>query len=145
MFNRFTKSATAVVVAAEQEARSLGSPSIEAEHLLLAYASGPYSPPLDRDRLLAGLAADFEASLRAAGVAEETIASAPPARPSRKVGFAASSKSALERAYSVAKARGDRRIEARHVALGALTAERGTVPRALRAAGLEPEELRERF
>jgi ATP-dependent Clp protease ATP-binding subunit ClpA len=144
MFNRFTKGAKEVVVAAEEQARSLGSSSIEAEHLLLAYAAAAPRPALDRERLLSALEADFESSLRAAGVSEETIAAAPPPSPTGKPGFGTSSKAALENAFRAAKERGDRRIEARHVALGVLAARRGTVPRALQAAGLEIDELREK-
>ena len=149
MFNRFTKEAKAVVVGAEAEARALGAPSIEAEHLLLAYAkSDPAalaSAGLDHDSLLAAIRSDFEGSLRAVGVSDETIRSAPPARPRRKPRFAASSKAALESAFVTAKSAGERRIEARHVAQGVLSAKRGTVPRALRSAGLEAGALREQL
>ncbi len=145
-FSRFTKDAKAIVVTAEEEARSLGSAAIEAEHLLLAYAASTPAPAaIDRETLIDALEADFESSLRAAGVAEKTIAAAPPPYRSRKPGFGASSKAALESAFRIAGEGGERRIEARHVALGTLAAKRGTLPRALRAAGLEPGELRQRL
>jgi len=149
MFERFTKGAKEIVMSAEGEARALGSPSIEAEHLLLAFtgsaaSSGLAAAGLDRDALLRAIESDFEGSLRAVGVSEETLASAPRRRRHRKLSFGASSRSALERAYVTAKERGDRRIEASHVALGVLAAKRGTVPHVLRSAGFEVAELRTR-
>jgi hypothetical protein len=45
MFERFAKSARNVVAAAEDEARALGSRSVEAEHLLLALAGAQSAAP----------------------------------------------------------------------------------------------------
>ena len=47
MFERFAKSARNVVVAAEGEARALGSAAVEAEHLLLALAGPRGTAPGD--------------------------------------------------------------------------------------------------
>lgn len=131
MFDRFTKEAREVVKRAEAEAREAGSRTIEAEHLLLA-AGGAVG--LDREDLLRAFAQELRHSLDAAGVG----LGAPEPRP---IGvaprFATSAKAALERALAIAADRGDRRIGARHVALGAALAERGTVPRALRLAGID--------
>jgi len=147
MFNRFTKEARSLVEVAEEEARRLGSPSVEAEHLLLAYAATHPSPEgvgasgLTREALIDALRSEFESSLRGVGVSDDLIAEAPDRRPVRKLRLGASLKIALERAVETAAARGDRRIAARHVALGVLLAKRGTVPRALRLAGFDPEAL----
>jgi len=148
MFNRFTKDARAIVVRAEEEARSLGSPTIEAEHLLLAFTASTPPPPglvetdLTHEALLEAIRSDFESSLRAVGVSEESFAGAPVQRSTRKLRLGASFKSALKSAVATATSNGDRSIGARYVALGVLSAKRGTVPRALRSAGFEPEDLR---
>lgn len=149
MFERFTKDAKQIVMVAEKEAKALGSPSIEAEHLLLGYTSSPASSNLaaaglDRGALLEAIESDFETSLRAVGVSEHILAAAPRQGRARKPSFGASSRTALEKAYMAAKERGSRRIEASHVAHGVLSAKRGTVPHALRSAGFELAELREK-
>jgi ATP-dependent Clp protease ATP-binding subunit ClpA len=146
MFERFTKDARAVTIRAQQEARALGSPTIEAEHLLLALAdrSGGVlaEAGLDREGVRAALDAEAERSLAAAGVAWDVpspvIASAAPR-------FATSSKLALERALRAAVERGDRRLTADHVLLGILRAEVGTVPRALAIAGIDRAALAARI
>ena len=131
MREAFTQEARSVVTRAEDEARDAGSRTIEAEHLLLA-ASGPVG--LDRTEIADALAEEWRASLDAAGVG---VAIPEPSRRGGRVKFGASAKLALERALRVAVDRGDKRIEARHVALGVLAAERGTVPRALERAGVD--------
>jgi len=147
MFERFSKDARTVVKQAEQEALALGSPTIEAEHLLLALADERVGGPaaallrdegLDPDGVHAALERETELSLAVAGVslADFTLPETPPA-PRRKPRVAASTRRALERALKTAAARGDRRIGSRHVLVGVLRAEVGTVPRALAAAGVD--------
>ena len=46
MFERFTREARLVVANAEAEARELGSPTIEAEHVLLALTRIDRSTPV---------------------------------------------------------------------------------------------------
>lgn len=148
MFNRFTKDARAVVTAAEEEARSSGARSIEAEHLLLACTSSVTElaeAGLGHDALAAALEASFTANLRSVGVPAELSESAPLERSVGKLRFGTSAKIALEQTLKAAMACGDRRIESRHVALGVLRARRGTVPRALSAAGIDRDELSSRI
>ena len=145
MFERFTQDARQVVKAAETLARELGSPTIEAEHLLLALADREpvlADAGLDHDGLLAALEAERDRSLVAVGIsaADFDLPTAPVARPR----FAASSKRALERAVRAALARSDKRIAGGHILLGVLAAEAGTVPRALAVAGVDRVELRDR-
>jgi ATP-dependent Clp protease ATP-binding subunit ClpA len=145
MFERFTQDARQVVKAAETLARELGSPTIEAEHLLLALADREpvlADAGLDHDGLLAALEAERDRSLVAVGIsaADFDLPTATVARPR----FAASSKRALERAVRAALARSDKRIAGGHILLGVLAAEAGTVPRALAVAGVDRVELRDR-
>jgi ATP-dependent Clp protease ATP-binding subunit ClpA len=153
VFERFSREAKDVVKRARDEAAELRSPTLEAEHLLLALAAPASGPPatvlvdagLDRERLLAAFEAELEGSLEAIGVpAAELLEQAPPS------GWGAprwgtSAKLALERSLRAAEARHDRRILSAHLLLGVLRAEVGTLPRALRRAGVEPAELAARI
>ena len=143
-FERFTKDARTAVVGARHQARTLGHHTIESEHLLLALATRPefHALGLDRDELANALAREEERSLAAVGIAADELEPAVSARAPRRLQFATSAKLALQRAMAVAVARGDRRLDAGHVLLGVLAAERGRVPRALRIAGIDVEELR---
>jgi ATP-dependent Clp protease ATP-binding subunit ClpA len=145
MFNRFARDARAVVSHAVGIAREQGSPRVEAEHLLLAVvrddcpaARAMDAHGLDYDGLAAALERETERSLAAVGVAAEAGPFSPSVEEPR---FATSAKLALERALRAAVARRDRRIACAHVALGVLRAEVGTVPRALRIAGVDRAEL----
>ena len=146
MFERFTRDARQVVKSAETLAGGLGSPTIEAEHLLLALADcQPVLADfgLDHDGVLAALDEERARSLHAVGIsaADFDLPHAPPTRPR----IAASSKLALERAVRAAVARSDKRIAGRHLLLGVLAADAGTVPRALAFAGIDRQELRDRL
>jgi ATP-dependent Clp protease ATP-binding subunit ClpA len=145
MFERFTHDARQVIKSAETLASGLGSPTIEAEHLLLALADcQPVLADfgLDHDGVLAALDEERTRSLLAVGVsaADFDLPPAPLTRPR----MAASSKLALTRAVRAAVARSDKRIAGGHVLLGVLAAEAGTVPRALAIAGIDRQELRDR-
>ncbi len=131
MIDRFTRTARAAVTRAEEEARLSGSRTIEAEHLLLA-TSGAVG--LDRTAVEAALAAEWRASLDTVGVDR---AIPPPVRYAGRMRFGASAKLALERAVT----RADGRIGMRDVALGVLSAELGTVPRALKRADVDTSHL----
>lgn len=152
MFERFTREARFVVTGAEAEARELGSPAIEAEHLLLALTRLEQTTPvaavladtgLDREALLEALDAERERSLMAVGISIGDF-ELPPPRPAEKPRMSATAKSALENALRIALERSDRRIEAGHILLALLRAEAGTVPRALREAGTDKRELADR-
>jgi ATP-dependent Clp protease ATP-binding subunit ClpA len=147
MFGRFVTDARRVVVrAADHEAQSLGSATVEAEHLLLALAAERDTPAgrlladtgLDPDGLRAALERETERSLAAVGVTLSDFEL--PEQPSAmrdSARFATSAKRALERSLQVAVARKDRRITAPHLLVGILRADLGTVPRALEAAGVD--------
>jgi ATP-dependent Clp protease ATP-binding subunit ClpA len=149
MLERFVKDARKVAAEAQEEARTLGSSSVEAEHVLLALsrdASGIAGEVLERAgldyaRVLDALESEFERSLMAVGLSVHAFdlpAAAPFAGRPR---WGASAKLSLERALEVARARGDRRVESAHILLALLDAEEGTVPRALRDARVDPAAL----
>ena len=141
---RFTKDARAAVVAAREEARRSGDHTVESEHLLLALAARPEFG-LDRDLIADALAREEEQSLAAVGVAAGELDPPAGVRARRDPRFATSSKLALQRALAAAARRGDRRLTAGHVLLGVLAAEHGRVPRALRIADIDVEDLRTRI
>ena len=143
-FERFTRDARAAVVAAREEARRNGQHTVESEHLLLALAARPEFE-LDRDRLADALAHEEEQSLAAVGVAASELEPRTGGRARREPQFATSSKLALQRAVAAAAKRGDRRLTAGHVLLGVVAAEHGRVPRALRIAEIDVDELRARI
>jgi ATP-dependent Clp protease ATP-binding subunit ClpA len=153
MFERFTKDARTVVKDAEAEAHSLGSPAIEAEHLLLAIARHPDKPAgralaevgLDHHGVHHALEAETDRSLLAVGITPAELE--PPGGPVATTGrirVAASARLALERALRAALDRDSRRIEPAHILLGILRAEAGTVPRALAIAEVDRNELSDR-
>ncbi|HET8759066.1 MAG TPA: Clp protease N-terminal domain-containing protein [Solirubrobacteraceae bacterium] len=144
MFERFSREAREVVRAAEAEATDLGSPTIEAEHLLLALTDRVAALPavgLDRDGVLTALEAERDRSLAAVGVSATGFEPSPLAGRPR---FATSAKSALELALREALTRGDRRILPGHLLLGVVRPQAGTVPRALEQAGVDRDDLRAR-
>ncbi len=143
-FERFTRDARAAVVAAREEARSSGQHTVESEHLLLALAARPEFG-LDRDHLVDALTHEEEQSLAAVGVAASELEPRTRGRARREPQFATSAKLALTRAMAGAAKRGDRRLSAGHVLLGVIAAEHGRVPRALRIAEIDVDELRARI
>jgi ATP-dependent Clp protease ATP-binding subunit ClpA len=146
--NRFTKEARLVVGDSIRVARDLGAPSVEAEHLLLAVAAGDApvarvlsDAGLDFDGLAAALVAETTRSLAAVGVTADALSFSPFVERPR---LATSAKLALERSLKVAVARNDKHIGSEHIALGALRATTGTVPRALECAGVDRVALTQR-
>ncbi|MEA2294073.1 MAG: hypothetical protein QOE86_1712 [Solirubrobacteraceae bacterium] len=140
MFERFAKTARVVVEGAYHEARSTGSATIEAEHLLLALTDCPDVAPalgFDHATLADALDVEFAAALDVVGVSVTTYGPPPAVPVSGKLTVGTSAKLVLERAVRLAAARRDKRLEAAHVALGVLRADRGTVPRALALAGVD--------
>ena len=145
---RFAEHARAIVRQAEIEAQEAGSPGIEAEHLLLSM-TGEHgieardvlaSAGLDRDALRAALDREFRQSLAAAGVMLPPGGLPAASRdPARRARMAASGKLVLERALKAAAARGQ--IQPGHLLLGVLAAQAGTVPRALKLAGVDQGDL----
>jgi ATP-dependent Clp protease ATP-binding subunit ClpA len=153
MFERFTRDARMVVKDAETEARELGSPAIEAEHLLLALSRRDPATAvgqvlaeagLDHDHVTDALAAERERSLMAVGISIADFDLPTPA-PSSKPRMSATAKRALEHALRISLVRADTRIDAGHILLSLLRAEAGTVPRALAEAGVARRELNDRM
>lgn len=145
---RFTKDARASVLArAREEVLGRGEDVIEAEHLLLVLADHPDLRDfcLERERLLAALAEDEQRSLAAVGVAAGEFDLSCTARQPRKAKLATSSKLALHRAVKLAVGRGERRVSAHHLLWGVLAADYGRVPRALRLASVDVDQLRRRL
>ena len=149
MFERFTNEARTAVKDAEAEARELGSPTIEAEHLLLALTRQDPATAvgralaeagLDHDRVTEALDAERDRSLAAVGISIHDF-DLPAPRPSSKPRMAAGAKSALEHALRITLVRADKRIDGGHIMLALLRAEAGTVPRALNEAGVDRQEL----
>ena len=148
MFERLTRDARDVVRQSHEEATGLRSPTVEAEHLLLALAaprSGPTAEVLagaglDRAGVLTALDAELRRSLEAVGIDAGLLEQAPPSG-WRSPRWGQSAKLALERTVRVAEERRDRRLVPGHLLLAVLRAEAGTVPRALRGAGVDPGEL----
>lgn len=153
MFNRFVKEARGVATRAQTIARTLGSPTIEAEHLLLALAETPVTMArtalvdagLDWQGVLNALDRENERSLAAVGISPAAFNLPPVAPAATKPKWATSAKLALERSLKVAARRNDSRIEPDHILLGVLQAPVGTVPRALEVAGIDRLEVVRRF
>lgn len=137
-FEKYLKNVLAV---ATTEARRDGSPTVEAQHLLLAIATDAGSAPgrvlaaagLDATAIRAGLDREFEHSLSAVGVARSTFdLPRAAADPDRVPQLGASVRVALERGTAAGG-----RPQPAHLLLGILRAEVGTVPRALALAGVD--------
>ncbi|HWM11943.1 MAG TPA: Clp protease N-terminal domain-containing protein [Solirubrobacteraceae bacterium] len=152
MFERFSHEARHLVTTAESEARELGSPTIEAEHLLLACARlAPGTPVgsvladegLTHEDVREALEAERAHSLAAVGIDIGDF-ELPPAHTLTRPRMAANAKSALEHSLRIALSRGDKRIEPGHILLALLRAEAGTVPRALAEAGVDRLVLTDR-
>ena len=151
MITRFTQHARTAVRTAEVEARACASPTIEAEHVLLALSALERtsaqdvltSAGLDHEAIKLALEREVHQSLSAAGVTidpdqyrDATV------DPSRHLHLGASARTALERA--VRASAGSRRIQLGHLLIGVLGAQAGTVPRMLAIAGVDQAALTER-
>ncbi|MFG1605284.1 Clp protease N-terminal domain-containing protein [Actinoplanes sp. NPDC049265] len=126
---------------AVDEARHDRSATVEAQHLLLAVLPFPDLPlpGLDHDAFRAALDREFEHSLSTVGVSATAfdVASASP-DPDRKLHPGASVQLALDRAM---RAAGRSAPRPGHLLIGILSAEAGTVPRALDQAGVDRAAL----
>lgn len=149
MFDRIGADARSIVQAAWDEAQASGQGTVEAEHLLLALSLKHEIRMLglDHDELVDALEAEETQSLAAVGINRADYEFAVPgsSRPAASAKFGASAKLALQRALTVTAKRGERRITAANLLLGVLGAEQGRVPRALRIAGTDVNELRARL
>lgn len=145
MFNRFVKQARDIAAQAQSIACGLGSPTVEAEHLLLALSEAQATVAhkalaeagLDWHGMREALAGENERSLAAVGISIAAFDLPPVAGADARPQWATSAKVALERSLTVAAARNDSRIASDHILLGILQARLGTVPRALEVAGID--------
>jgi ATP-dependent Clp protease ATP-binding subunit ClpA len=149
MFERFAKDTRLVVEQAQEEARALGAPRIEAEHLLLALAAGhtPLAAWLaaaggGHDELVDALHMETAAALDVVGVSLSSFGLPAPVATTTKPAFGTSAKQALELTLRVALERADRRLLPGHLLLALLRPRFGTVPRVLAFAGVTEEALR---
>ena len=138
-----------LIALANEEARQLHASNVEAEHLLLALSSRPSSRAgsalaqqgLTYDAIQAALLQEQHSSLRAAGVEpvpEERLVST---QRRRRPGWGASAKESLRRASQLGAKFKRRKMEELDLLLGVLSAELGTVPRALSIAGIDRTQL----
>src|SRR2546421_10881712 len=150
---RTHQQARAIAERAREEARIAGSPTVEAEHILLAIASEPgtaaqqvlASAGLDHEAIGEALEGEFADSLIGVGVSLSVFDVRHPANESaRTPRWGQSAKLVFQRAAKVVAARCDRRLEATHLLLGVLCARIGTVPRALALAGVDQDGLASR-
>jgi ATP-dependent Clp protease ATP-binding subunit ClpA len=148
MVTRLAPDARSLFKTAEAQARTSRSRVVEAEHLLLAMCTQPdtdaghvlASVGLSHEVVEAALDQEFESSLAAASVSVRvgSLGRSSPG-PARRLRLSASFKAAMER--SVTAAAGSLQIRPAHLLLGVLGAQVGTVPRALRLAGVDQAEL----
>jgi ATP-dependent Clp protease ATP-binding subunit ClpA len=147
MFSRFVGNARHVALEAGSVAAGLGSPSVEAEHLLVSLAA-THDPAgaalrevgLDPEEIREAIRRDFERVLGRVGIDASGVEESANCRRT-KPGWGTSAKLGLQRAVEEAKRRGDRQIGCEHILLGLLRAEHGTVPRLLAAEGIDRDEL----
>jgi len=151
MFERFTREARAVVTCAVGEADMLGAASIGPEHLLLGVVeAGPDAAParalvaagLDAPAMRAALERELVDALAPLGIPAEAVEAVGPAVPTgRRLRFSPAAKTALAQALQSAVERGDRRIDARHVALGVMRTPSPALQRLLDAARVDRDAL----
>lgn len=149
---KLNKSLTRVLERAIEEASTRRAPAVEAEHLLLALASDEVlgaqrvltEAGLDRNGLDAALDRERAHSLAAVGVGpvDETLLASTPRQ--TRPGWGTSTKEAIQRGRTVGGQDGRRRPAETELLMGILTANLGTVPRALALAGVDRGELLDR-
>lgn len=130
----------------EAEARADGARFIEAEHVLLALAASDTDAGkvlteagLSRDRLAAALREERRQSLAFAGVGTTVQILAAAADFERPVTMGTTAKAALARAFHASHRERSRpaRLDSLDFLVGILSAELGTVPRALALAAVD--------
>ncbi|MCZ7664105.1 MAG: hypothetical protein M5U22_14765 [Thermoleophilia bacterium] len=150
MMVRLGRQVRSIVERARHEARDLHSPTLEAEHILLAISSQDANVGkevllefgLDHDALVNALAAEFQQSLSAAGVKVEYLGELEYSdAPQKTPVWGTSAKLVMMRGKELAASRADSRIEAPHLLLAALKAHEGTVPRMLHVIGVDQAVL----
>jgi hypothetical protein len=134
----------------EAEARQDGARCIEAEHVLLALATSDtdagkvlIEAGFDRDRVAAALGEERRQSLAFAGVATLVPMLTAATKTDRPVTLGTTAKAALSRAFHASHRERSRRerLDSLDFLVGILSAELGTVPRALALAGVDRSAL----
>ena len=150
MFERFTRDARAVVVAALGAAQRLGAAQVEPEHLVLGLAAGDTAASraiaeagIDAAAITATIEADLVAMLEVVGVLASVVGATPAAPRADRPDFGVHAKRALELALREAVRRKERRLAAEHVLLGVLDRPSPTLSRVLARLGVEPQRLAE--
>lgn len=147
----FKKYVGAILEQAAGEAQLDRSPTIEAQHVLLAIVARPeatagdvlISAGLDPRAIRAALAREREHSLSAAGISLGAFdLPRPTSAPERATNLGVSVKHALGR--GVDGIRKGKDLRPGHLLLGILQAEVGTVPRALALSGIDRDDLLQR-
>lgn len=138
----------AVMTRAQELAAERGAPAVEAEHLLLATAEYPQSrggaflavQGLDADALRAAFRAEREHALGGLGLPgfRESDLVATPRR--RKPRWGTSARESWERGFRMARG-GREHVSSLNLVVGVLSAELGTVPRALSLAGVDRHKI----
>ncbi|MBB3724269.1 Clp protease N-terminal domain-containing protein [Nonomuraea dietziae] len=146
--NMFDTYLHTIITEGAVEAQRHGSPTVEAQHLLLAVAAQEGTAPqrllasagLDHQAVLAALDREFDHSLSAVGVSRASFGLSRSSTPvNRPPTMGATAKLALERGFAAGPRKKD--LRPAHVLLGILQAEVGTVPRALALAGVDRTDL----
>jgi len=148
VFERFGRDAKDVVLRAMNAARRLGAEQVEPEHLLLALAEGDgparralAEAGMDAGSITAAIEADLAAMLEIVGVPPSVLEAVPALPRGDWPGLSVHAKSALERATREAVQRGERKLGAEHLLLGALRPPAPTLARVLARLDVEPERL----
>jgi ATP-dependent Clp protease ATP-binding subunit ClpA len=141
-----------VLFEAKDEARRAGHGAVEAEDLLLALSKQPDIKVLglEYSKLQEALAEEEQRCLASVGVVVSPFEPSRKPRATRRsawmgMGLSTSAKNALVRALRESARGGYKELTSRHLLLGLIAAEQGRVPRALRIAGIDSEELRSRI
>lgn len=149
MFERFTRSARAVVTSAVAEAEARGERHVGTEHLLIAIgdardvavdgalARSGVKPGAFREGLL-----ELEKSSLTTMGLDPSMAGPGAGGRKRHIPFTAGGKECLDRTLRVALARGDRLLGVEHLALAIFErGERDPAIQVIRQLGLDPLEL----
>jgi ATP-dependent Clp protease ATP-binding subunit ClpA len=151
MFEQLDRDARGAILRAREQAKRAGSPTLEAEHLLLALAEVPIGRAgtaltglgLTEEVVRAAIDRELVGALTAVGVRESGVLSVATPRPGRGVPrWGQSAKLAIKRSLEEAVRRGDRRIGNEHLLLALVGAEAGVVPRLLEELDVSPGQIR---